>query len=85
MPIEKNHLLSIDSVWIAISVDEDGNEGVCAYPMGEMGMMPLIAADKNRLADIIPLAKRIAATAQCQVKLIRLTTREEVETFDGRQ
>jgi hypothetical protein len=48
--------LYIDQCWMFISVDEDGNEGACAAPMGEFGLVPLIACDKARLESLWPHA-----------------------------
>ena len=79
-----NTLLSIDSVWMAVSVDDDGTEGVCAT-LGPNGMwMPLLAADEKRLPFIIEQASKIAATQQRLIRIVKLTTREEVQVIDGR-
>lgn len=80
----KNTIRRIDSVWMVISVDpEDNTEGVCAAPMGPGGMLvPLIAADERRLEDIKAWAKRLRDMGQT-VKMIRLTSREEVNLLDS--
>ena len=87
MPGEQfNALLRIDSCWMAVSVDDDGTEGLCAVFMGERyGWMPLLAADEARLPFILEKAEEIAKTRQQLVRIVRLTTREEVGKFDGRQ
>lgn len=79
-----NTLVRIESVWMAVSVDDDGTEGVCATMIGGR-WMPLIAADETRLAFIREAAAMIAANQQRLVRVIRLNTREEVEVIDGRQ
>lgn len=79
-----NSLRNIDSVWMALSVDDDGTEGVCAVLVGGM-MMPLLAADEARLPFIIREASQIAAAQQRLVRIVKLTSREEVQTIDGRQ
>lgn len=77
----KNTLPRIESVYAFVSVDpEDGNEGIIAAPIGGM-TMPMIAADVERLAILKPIAAEIAVAFGVTVKLIRLTTREELETF----
>jgi hypothetical protein len=84
-----NHLLRIDAVWIAISVDEHGNEGVCAAPFvtpeGVPMTLPLIAADEARLPWVRENAWLLAMATGRKVKLIRLATREEVETYEVRK
>jgi len=73
----KNTIRRIDSVWMVISVDPtDQTEGVCAVST-PMGMMPLIAADEERLPWIMEQAKRMRDAGQA-VKLIELTERKEV-------
>lgn len=78
-----NTILRIDSVWMALSVDDDGTEGVCAF-MSNNGWVPLVAADENRLADIRKMARQIAYSENRLVRIVRMTTREEVELIDGR-
>lgn len=73
--------LKIDRIWMVISVDANGNEGVCAGPMPGMpgGLMPLIAADEDRLPFIKEIAKRLAAKTKKTVRLIELSVRTDVE------
>ena len=78
-----NTLLRIDNVWMALSVDDDGTEGVCATMMGDQ-WMPLLAADEKRLPFIIDMARKIAVAEKRLVRIVKLTTREEVELIDGR-
>ena len=80
----KNTILRIESVWAAVSVDEDGTEGMCAIFTGQ-GWLPLMAADEVRLPFIREQAAIIAHRDQRRVKIIRLTERSVVEEFDGRQ
>jgi hypothetical protein len=56
-----NDQLSIDAVWLFVSVDNEGNEGVCGAPlMGPGTLVPLIAADEARLKSLIPVAQQMA-------------------------
>ena len=81
----ENTIVRIDAVWMAISVDEDGTEGVCAVFTPTQGWLPLIAADAARLPFVIERAAEIAAEQQRLVKIFRLHGREEIDQFDGRQ
>lgn len=74
-----NHLQRIDEVWAFISSDETG-EGLCAVPT-EMGLMPMIAADKARLESLIRMAPQVARMTGKTIKLIKLSTREELQEF----
>jgi hypothetical protein len=73
-----NYLGRIEQIWAFLSVD-DGGEGVCAAPMGNLGAVPLIAADKTRLDAIRPLAQHIAKAFGKPVRLAKFTTREDVD------
>jgi hypothetical protein len=75
-----NHLLRIDALWAFISVDDDGNEGLCGYPLDGM-TMPMIAADGDRVASLVGLAERLALMTGKKIKLIKLSAREEFTTF----
>lgn len=74
----KNTLLRIDAIYAFVSVDDDGTEGVCAMTTPGLGLTPLIAADETRLKQLIPLAESLARTSGMKIRLIKLTTREEI-------
>jgi hypothetical protein len=76
-----NELLRIDEVYLFVSMDETG-EGVCAGPvLGPGTLVPLIAADEVRMKALIPWAKKLAEMSGKQVKLIKLSQRSELMTF----
>lgn len=76
-----NYLAKIENIWAALSVDE-GGEGVVAAPLAPgMLSVPLIAADEARLKSIVPLAKRMATMFGKKMRLVKFTTREEIEEF----
>jgi hypothetical protein len=81
---EKNAIIRIDSVWMAVSVDIDGMEGVCAVYQNGM-WMPLLAADEKRLPFILEKAAMIARERQQLIRIVRLNAREAITEFDGRQ
>jgi hypothetical protein len=69
---------TIDAIWLIISTDDTG-EGVCAGPLlGPGTLAPLIAADEERLASIVPWAELIASTTNRTLKLIKFSVREEI-------
>lgn len=75
--------LKIERIWVVVSVDANGNEGVCAGPLpGAPGvLMPLIAADEERLPFIKDMAKRLSKHTKKTLRLIELSTRTNVEDF----
>jgi hypothetical protein len=74
--------LRIDKLWAWLSVDKDGNEGVCATTVGNL-VFPLIAADEDRLAEIREFAQEISEGVQGErkLRLICFSNREEIETL----
>ena len=71
----------IDSLFAYLSEDAEGNEGVCGFLTPD-GMLPMIAADLERLRQLEPHAKAAAKTAAKigrKVKLVRFTQRIEIE------
>lgn len=77
-----NTLLRIDAIWAFVSVDDNGNEGLCGTTLPGLGVTPLIAADSVRLAALIPMAQRVATMSGKRVRLIKLSTREEVRVIE---
>ncbi len=79
----KNKLRRIDSVWAFLSADEVGNEVAMGCEVDGIGWVPLIAADEERLASLRRIAKQLAREEQLKVRLVKFTTREDLETIDG--
>jgi hypothetical protein len=76
----KNYL-KINELWAWVSVDaEDQNEGIITLG-SSMGPLPMIGADKERMLSMRQLAGQAAKNSGIQVKLIRFTTREDIETL----
>lgn len=68
----------------AFIIEDTGpeDEGLIGMATPE-GWMPLVGADMERVESLRPIAKRAAAQVGKPVKLIRFTTREELEVIDG--
>jgi hypothetical protein len=80
-----NTMPRINSVFAYLSVDKDGSEGVCAAPIGPGGtLVPLIAADQERLKSITPWAEKIAEVTGMTIVLVEFTTRVEHREITGR-
>lgn len=75
--------LHVDCIYAFLSTDEQGNEGVCAVQTSQ-GMMPLIAADPERVKSLMKWARYLAAeqgqTGKA-IKLVKFSQREELETI----
>lgn len=76
-----NHLLSIDQLWVFVSKDEDGNEGVCGAPIGGT-FMPLVAADPARVDSLRRVAQMIVDNADGhEIVLRKFSHSEDVEVI----
>ena len=73
----------IDKIWAAVSLDEKDNiEGVCAAPLGPYGLVPLIAADEDRLSYVMEQGEMVAKMFKMKVTIIELHNRTDLKTFD---
>ena len=79
---EPENTFVIEKLWAFVSRDEKGNEGLVAAPLSGM-MMPMIAADKDRLESLKPIAKDIAKMTKQKIVLLEFSTKKEVEVIDG--
>lgn len=68
----------IDEVYVFIAVDEQG-EGIPAMTLPGLGTVPLIGADKDRIDSLRPYADRMARMSGKKIKLVKFTTRVELE------
>lgn len=79
----RNYLEKITELYAFVSVDE-GGEGLIGHTMhvgGRSTFMPFVCSDKDRMESLKPLAKQIARDHNKKVRLIRLSVREELETY----
>mgnify|MGYP006285630607 CR=1 FL=1 len=70
----------IEAIWMIVSRDEDGNEGVVSVPL-KGTQFPLIASDEDRLEQIKKLAKvaKEKMGIDKDLVLLRFDNREEIE------
>jgi len=70
----------VTEVYAFLAVDGEGGEGVPAAQLGDM-LMPLVAADQARLADLRPIARKLASAYGMTITVARFTQREDIETI----
>jgi hypothetical protein len=71
--------LRIDEMFAFIQLDpKDNTEGVIAY-LSDVGWMPMVGADMDRVEYLRPLAQNVADDTGRPVQLVRFTNREEME------
>lgn len=78
-----NTMPIITEIWAFVSVDpRDGNEGVCAfYSPRYQSWIPLISADEERLAQMRRIAQKMVEDEGREIKLVKFSSREELETL----
>jgi hypothetical protein len=74
-----NHLPRIGHIYAFLSIDEHGNEGLCAAPLGDLPVVPLIAADPARLGSLMPVAKRLAKATRKKIVLACFIARTDIK------
>lgn len=78
LTVTSEHWLEhIKEIYAVLGGDKGGEGVVAANINGKW--LPLIAADHVRLKDIMPLAQAIASETGDTLKLVKFTTREEVQ------
>jgi|WetSurMetagenome_2_1015567.scaffolds.fasta_scaffold310052_2 hypothetical protein len=76
----------ITELWAWVNTEADENdEGIIAHEVydvikGETHWMPLVGADKARIESLRDVAKATAERLGKPVKLLKFSTREEIET-----
>lgn len=74
----------ITEVYAAVSVAPDGDEGICGVQLGDK-WVPLISADETRREWIKKVGAELGQTLGVRVRLVRLSTREDIEVLaEGR-
>jgi len=74
-------MLKIDEVFLFVAEDDTG-EGIIGELMGD-NWVPFVCADLARVNQLRPRAELIAKTTKKKVKLIRYSTRTEMEVIEG--
>jgi hypothetical protein len=69
----------IIQLWLVTYVSEKGFEVVAQVRLQSGDYAPLIAADLERLASMLPAARDLATTRNIKMRLIKLTNRVDIE------
>lgn len=72
----------ITEVHIFAAIGDDGEEGIIGMTTPGGIFMPFVCADATRVADMRPHAIQIGKATNRTINLIRLSVREDVETFE---
>lgn len=80
--IEPPNRFKIEKLWLFISRSPDGAEGVCASTTPGF-LMPLIAADQERLGQLTKEAERLARATSKEIVLVEFSVRTELRKITG--
>jgi hypothetical protein len=69
----------LNQLWLVTYVNDEGLEVVAQAKLQSGGYAPLIAADFERLASILPAARDLATTHNVKMRLIKFTNRLDVQ------
>lgn len=72
--------LKIDEVFAFIADNEEG-EGLVGHFI-DYRWIPFVCADEARVESLRPYAEHIARLSETKIKLVRFSTREEIEVID---
>jgi hypothetical protein len=72
----------IETLSAYVTVDDNGEEGICAFrDPGSNMMMPMVCADNIRIQLFEPIAREMSLATGKTIKLIRFSQREEIKTI----
>ena len=73
----------IREIYIFVSTDAQGHDGIVSAAQGGM-LMPLVTS-KRRIAELMrPMVQQIVRETGTTVKLLRFSSREELEVLNGK-
>jgi len=75
----EENTFKIQEIWAYILSGNQG-EGIIGEKTN-FGWVPLVAADVSRLKSLRPIAKNIAKNTKKEVKLVKFSVREDIETI----
>ncbi len=72
----------ITQLWLVTYVNEKGLEVVAQAKIQSGDYAPLIAADFERLASLLPAARDLATTRNTKMHLIKFTNRVDIQDIE---
>lgn len=70
----------ISELYVVLSVEKNGNEGICGYDTG-LGLMPLVAGYERMLPMMRRMAAEVAKHTGKRLVLVKFTGREQIEVL----
>jgi len=73
----------ITELYVYISVDKNGNEGVCGATLPDLGSVPLVFGYLKTAEAFLSLVNEVVATTGVRVDLVKFTNREVLKSIGG--
>lgn len=71
----------VDCIWMFLSRDEKGNEGILAMPVADGLQFPMLTGDEKLMQKLKPMARMLKQKTQKQIVLVKFSNKEDVETL----
>lgn len=71
----------ITEIFAFVSVDPDGDEGVCGFHSKDGVFWPMVAADVRRLKDFFPIAEEISKETGVKIEVRHFTKMETLSVI----
>jgi hypothetical protein len=79
VPLTNDHSPDVTFIYVWLSRNADGIEGVVQAPGPDGSGIPLVLTDQGRARKLIPIVEGIARARQMRVRLVRF---ERLDTID---
>ena len=67
----------IKTVTVFVAIDENNEEGVMGFK-SDMGWMPLVCADEERIRKVFPIAEQIKKASGKDYRVLQFSVRTDV-------
>jgi hypothetical protein len=76
---------TLKEIFVLVSVDGEREDvlGQTCVIEGKLTFMPFVCAEQSRAHKLMKIAEHIADEAGIKIKMLRFSTREEIEEYNG--
>lgn len=71
----------VEYLYVALSIDENGNEGICAQYIDEIGNLPFVFGYKETLDNYKSLIKDLSKQSGMKIRICKFKKIEILETI----
>lgn len=77
-----NHLPPLQDFYVLVSVDENGNEGVCGKFLPSVGWISMTVGDKKLVEILLQAGNELCKTTGTQFKILQFSQRTELHVIN---